>query len=151
MNVPSMVGPIPAQQRGLHWPGLLPLLFQSSSGLLPHVLIIHLSSNDLGLVKGKALVWHVKDYFRTIWAQRLQGAIVWSAVIPHLKWWRAQDPVNIDRAHYKGNREVKKALGIGKGHYIPHLDILWKQQDPFRSDGVHLSDKGNGIFLGDLQ
>lgn len=46
---------------GLQWPRLLPLLFDSFTEPPPHILLLHLGRNDIGLLKGKALVWQARD------------------------------------------------------------------------------------------
>lgn len=39
----------------MHWPILLSLLFHDYRGSVPHLLVLHLGDNDLGLMKGKAV------------------------------------------------------------------------------------------------
>lgn len=49
----------------MQWPGLLPL-FRDYTGPVPGILVIHLGGNDLGFVKGKALVFQaLRPYFST--------------------------------------------------------------------------------------
>ncbi|XP_054851801.1 uncharacterized protein LOC129340931 [Eublepharis macularius] len=53
-------------RRGLRWAGLLPLLFEGRSAPPPHILVVHLGGNDLGLMKGVALSWQARDDFLEI-------------------------------------------------------------------------------------
>lgn len=53
--------------QGLRWLGLLPLLFELGKGAQPHVLVVHLGSNDFGLMKGKALVIRARKDMQLIW------------------------------------------------------------------------------------
>ncbi|KAL8202986.1 UNVERIFIED_CONTAM: hypothetical protein K2H54_034715 [Gekko kuhli] len=69
-------------RRGLQWAGLLRLLFQEWDGPPPDVLMVHLGGNDLGLIKGKALVLQAGEdlrYIRSCWPGTV---VVWSAIVP---------------------------------------------------------------------
>lgn len=68
--------------RGLQWTGLLPFLFQEWGGIRPQVLVIHLGSNDLGLVKAKALIVQAREDLAFIRRRWLGVTIVWSALVP---------------------------------------------------------------------
>lgn len=49
--------------------GLLQLLFREYRGIQgsrPDILVIHLGCNDLGIVKGKALIFQAREDFTTI-------------------------------------------------------------------------------------
>ncbi|XP_060108061.1 keratin, type II cytoskeletal 7-like [Heteronotia binoei] len=135
-------------RRGLRWSGLLPLLFRGRTGPPPHILVIHLGGNDLGLLKGKALSLQAMEDLRSRWPEVL---ILWSAILPRRVWRAAWDPVGIDRARRKANRAIKKALCGGLGIYLPHPAIRVEMADLYLQDGVHLSMKGNGAFLNDLR
>lgn len=60
------------------------LSFHEFRGSRPDVLLVHLGGNDLGLLKGKALVIQVKEDLSAICQQWLGLTIVWSAMIPRL-------------------------------------------------------------------
>ena len=38
----------------------------------------------------------------------------------------------------------------GGGKVITHQDIQWRDKSLFGGDGVHLTDKGNDIFIDEL-
>lgn len=138
----------------MQWSGLLPLLFEEYKGPVPQVLMIHLGGNDLGLVKGKALVLQVTDDLHLI-SQRWPGVvIVWSAMIPRRAWGGASNVCAMDRARRGANREIRRVLQEGLGLYVPHPKIRMryaKSLHLYRDDGVHLSEEGTDIFLSDLQ
>ncbi|XP_015268388.1 PREDICTED: dual specificity protein phosphatase 12 isoform X1 [Gekko japonicus] len=136
---------------GLKWPGLIPLLFKERRGPPPHVLLIHLGGNDLGLVKGIALALQAKADLELIRSRWPGVQIVWSAMLPRHVWQGVGDPRCLDRARRKVNRELRNALVGGLGQYLPHPEIRIDVVDLYREDGVLLSDKGNDIFLADLQ
>lgn len=138
-------------RRGLRWPGLLPLLFEGRKGPPPHILVLHLGGNDLGLVKGKALTLQALEDFRVI-HQRWPGVhIVWSAMLPRRVWREALDAKAIERARKKANWEVGRTLLGGPGSYVSHPEIQAADGSLYRGDGVHLSEKGNQLFLESLR
>ncbi|XP_054836942.1 uncharacterized protein LOC129330780 isoform X2 [Eublepharis macularius] len=138
-------------RRGLRWPGLLPLLFGGRCAPPPHFLVIHLGGNDLGWVKGKALTLQAQADLKFI-GQRWPGVLImWSAILPRRVWREALDHEGVERARRKANKAMFKALGAGLGVYLPHPQIRDTYADLYRGDGVHLSFKGNEIFLNDLR
>ncbi|XP_061440306.1 uncharacterized protein LOC133364152 isoform X2 [Rhineura floridana] len=139
-------------RRGMRWEGLLPALFQQ--GLVRtilQVLVIHLSGNDLGLVKGKALSVQACKDMQAIRQHWPWVRLLWSDLLPRRVWRDVWDPVGIDRARKKVNRQIRLALLGHGGLVIPHPQIQPQKGELYRADGVHLSDAGNDLFLGDLQ
>ncbi|XP_061489540.1 uncharacterized protein LOC133387851 isoform X2 [Rhineura floridana] len=139
-------------RRGMRWDGLLPALFQPAVELVvPQVLVIHLGGNDLGLLKGKALIEQACGDLRAI-ARRWPGVhLVWSDILPRRKWNCTGDPRGMDRARKKVNRQIQRALCDLGGSVIHHPEVGHDRLELFRPDGIHLTDMGNDIFLGDLQ
>ncbi|XP_054828798.1 uncharacterized protein LOC129341752 [Eublepharis macularius] len=138
-------------RRGLRWSGLLPVLFGMGSGDPPHILVVHLGANDLGLLQGKALSSQALSDMRLIVSRWPGVLIMWSAMIPRRVWREAEDRTAIERARMKANRAIQKGLGEGLGVYLPHPRIRAEFPDLYRGDGVHLSQAGNVIFLTDLR
>ncbi|XP_054850226.1 uncharacterized protein LOC129339666 [Eublepharis macularius] len=138
-------------RRGLRWPALLPLLFRGRKGPPPHILVLHLGGNDLGLVQGKALSLQATVDLREI-SRRWPGVLIfWSEMLQRRVWREASDPRAIEGARRKANRAMKKPLGEGLGIYLPHPRIKAEFAHLYRDDGVHLSPEGNEIFLDDLR
>nr|XP_060644484.1 uncharacterized protein LOC132783356 isoform X1 [Anolis sagrei ordinatus] len=136
--------------RGLHWDGLIPLLFQDRSGPPPDVLVLHLGGNDLGLLNGRALYLQARADILRIWQAWPRVHIAWSAVIPRLRWPGGGDVKKLEKARKRVNRAMRTALARGRGSYILHRDITHDKTQLYRSDGIHLSDLGNHQFLADL-
>ncbi|XP_054825929.1 uncharacterized protein LOC129323422 [Eublepharis macularius] len=78
-------------RHGLRWPGLLPLLFRGRKGPPPHIVVIHLGGNDLGLVQGKALSMQVAEDLEYISSRWPSVLIVWSEMLQRRVWWEAFD------------------------------------------------------------
>lgn len=135
----------------MQWPALLHLLFTEYRGPRPHVLVIHLGGNDLGLVSGRALVLQVLADLQVI-RQRWPGTrIIWSAIVPRFEWRHAWDPRAMHKARRNANREIGRALQRGLGLYLPHPDIGLGYPELYRTDGVHLSEAGLDRFLHNIQ
>ncbi|XP_054841861.1 uncharacterized protein LOC129333956 [Eublepharis macularius] len=126
-------------RRGLRWAGLLPLLFRGRRGPPPHVVLIHLGGNDLGLLKGRALSAQVIADFRVIKARWPRTYIFWSAMLPRRVWRETLEPRGMARALRRANRAIQKALAEGLGIFLPHPRIRAASANLYRSDGVHLS------------
>ncbi|XP_054846595.1 uncharacterized protein LOC129337113 [Eublepharis macularius] len=138
-------------RRGLRWAGLLPLLFEGRSAPPPHILVVHLGGNDLGLMKGVALSWQARDDFLEI-RRRWPGVLIfWSAMLPRRVWREALDHRAIERARRMTNRALFKIMTGGLGIYLPHPQIRAESVALYRGDGVHLSYRGNSIFLDDIR
>lgn len=53
-------------RRGLKWLGILPILFEGWNGPPPPILLLHMDGNNLGYVKGKALILQALTDFKVI-------------------------------------------------------------------------------------
>ncbi|XP_054839438.1 uncharacterized protein LOC129332380 isoform X2 [Eublepharis macularius] len=138
-------------RRGLRWSGLLHLLFGGRTGPPPHILVLHVGGNDLGLLKGRALSLQVIADLRVIKSHWPDVYIFWSEMLPRRKWREYLDPRGMARARRRANRAIQKALVTGLGIYLPHPRIKAANAALYRADGVHLSPSGNDIFLDDLR
>ncbi|XP_062994184.1 uncharacterized protein LOC134406607 [Elgaria multicarinata webbii] len=134
---------------GMRWERLLPTLFQAAASP-PQVLIIHLGGNDLGLLKGKALILQAIADFKII-RQRWPGVvIIWSCILPRFAW-RSGEIKPMERACRRVNGEIFRDLIKHGDVSIMHPAITLARRELYRQDGVHLSDIGNDLFLYDLQ
>lgn len=127
--------------------GLLPLRYQGSSEPPPHILLVHSGGNDLGQVKGKALIWQTRNDVQVIHECWTDNLIVWSAILPCKVWQGVSDPMNIDRAHRKTNKEIGRAIEAGLGLCLGYPNIQFHCPDLYQQDRVHLSLHGNELFL----
>ncbi|XP_062833270.1 uncharacterized protein LOC134297995 [Anolis carolinensis] len=137
-------------RRGLRWEGLLPLLFGSGVRFPPDLIVMHLGGNDLGLLKGRALFLQVLNDMHKIQEVWPHTGLAWSAIIPRPRWPYG-DGKKLDKARKRVNRALRKVLENGMGYYIPHDTIRFNDSTMYRTDGIHLSELGNQIFLADLQ
>ncbi|XP_062986094.1 uncharacterized protein LOC134401275 [Elgaria multicarinata webbii] len=139
-------------KRGMRWEHLPSMLFQPRVAFPPpQVLLIHLGGNDMGVLTGKALILQAIADFQLI-RQRWPGILIlWSCIIPRQNWRAGRNPRALDRASQKVNSEIYKHLLKHGDVSIQHPSIIKSRRELYRSDGVHLSDLGNDLFLLDLQ
>ncbi|XP_062981479.1 zinc finger protein 318-like [Elgaria multicarinata webbii] len=139
-------------RRHMMWGRLLDTLFHSGVVCAPpQLLVLHLGGNDMGVVKGKALIVQVQEDFKVIWSQWPDTCIIWSNILPRRQWREGGDVRCLNRAVKKVNREIRLTLKDQQGSVIFHPAILPSREELYRADGVHLSNEGNDIFLQDLQ
>lgn len=131
-------------QRGLRRPGPLPLLFGGQE-CPPKILLLHLGGNNLGLMKGKALVIQAIKDFKLIQRQCPGVLLILSAMLPQIVWRGEGDTRCLDCAQRKANRELQRAFKGGLGIYLPHPGIQVKFLDLYRPAGIHR------VFLEDLK
>ena len=139
-------------RRGMQWASLLPtLLHHRVFHVPPQVLLDHLGGNDLGLLKGKALILQALADFQSL-RRRWPGVlIIWSCMLPRLVWREGSDHLALEQARRRANSETYKELLRYGDMSIQHPEIVRSRRALYRQDGVHLSDQGNDLFLEDLQ
>lgn len=152
VNGPAWIGKVGVAYRGLVCClFIVYLLFQIYKGPAPHVLGVHLGGNDLGLLKGKALVLQARKDFQVICRRWPSMIIIWSAMVPSKAWRNTISPGVVEKVKKKVNRKFQVFLEYSLGHYLPHLLPSALDDSLYRPDGVHLLAKGLDIFLSNLQ
>ena len=122
-----------------------------SSQLSPNVLVVHLSGKDLAKHSGKSLVIDIIHDLHLLKTEHPSMSILWSTIIPRVKWQADCPPQSSNTAHRRVNREVCWAVEGGIGTVIGHRDISLIKLELYRYDGVHLSDQGLDLFLQGIQ
>lgn len=74
---------------------------------------IHLGGNDLGLIRGKALVMQVIEDLKVFRAQWLGIWVIWSAIPPRMSWHNAIDPQVMNKAWKNANYKIRRVLRGG--------------------------------------
>ena len=142
---------------GLKWKQLDPVIMASRRHQPPpDYLLIHLGSNDLTEegITSKSLVEEIKLSLLRYNALLPNTKIIWSSLLPR-RYWQGT-PLNagakIDYKRKRVNKLVHKFLPEIGGLYINHdHNISAKEKTIFRTDGTHLNDQGNGIYLNNIQ
>ena len=116
----------------------------------PLYLVIHAGGNDIGRTPTGSLrkyICAVLTYLKVL----LPGTvIVWSCILPRLKWRHSDNTVAMEDARARINRGVIRSVVSEGGRAIKHPDFQDKHPALF-SDNTHLSFIGNDIFLNSFQ
>ena len=120
---------------------------------LPHILIIQLGSNDLGIVKCKELIKLIRCDILRLMTLYPDLKLNWSVILQRRYWHNTNNQVAIETSRKRLNLAIKNIFlnEIQKGCIIRHTNITVKEKSLFRYDGVHLSDVGNNIYLNSNQ
>ncbi|CAC5412216.1 unnamed protein product [Mytilus coruscus] len=141
-------------QRGMKWKNLLPSVEQNLRCYPPpQILIIHLGSNDLGLIKGKELIEQIRLDIMRLHVLLPNLSLVWTEILPRRYWHLAENQVAINSTRKRVNAAVRNIFKeeLNHGLVICHPNIKAQERDLFRHDGVHVSDVGNDVFLNNFQ
>lgn len=137
---------------GMRWRHLLPKIRQ----LLqyedpPHFLVLHCGGNDIGQIKSSELREKIEKSLDALSPLLPRTKIIWSQILPRLKWGNARDNKALNKTRVRVNSFVATKLLAHQGGYIRYQKITPSDESFFKGDGVHLTEKGNKIFLKTLK
>ena len=116
----------------------------------PDVMVIHLGGNDLGNTPLHIMRGALEEAIGMVGRLFPCCRIIWSEILPRVTYTNTGDQGCLEVARKAMNRQARGLMGRCGGHVIAHPDIGWKKGELFRGDGVHLSDRGNVLFIADL-
>ena len=128
-----------------------PFFYQALQGrAVPDVLLIHCGGNDLGGdLSSFKLVAVMKDLDR-LHLQHPQMKIMFSAITQRCRWKTGANPGKIDKGRRFVNSVMASYLPCVRGTFVNHHHIKFDTPGLFLPDKVHLSNKGNDIFLNSI-
>ncbi|XP_052674467.1 uncharacterized protein LOC128156393 isoform X2 [Crassostrea angulata] len=137
---------------GMRWRHLLPKIRQ----MLryedpPHFLVLHCGGNDIGQIKSSELREKMEQSLDALSPLLPRTKIIWSQILPRLKWRNARDNNALNKTRVRVNSFVATKLLAHQGGYIRYQKITPSDKSLFKGDGVHLTEKGNEIFLKTLK
>ncbi|XP_041346999.1 uncharacterized protein LOC121366737, partial [Gigantopelta aegis] len=141
-------------RRGLKWDGAM---YNIRKRLVenppPQYIVLHVGSNDVTEIATAELCVKVERDIHSLSQSLLSSKciLVWSDLLPRLTWRGGNSVTAIEKKRKRVNRSGRKAVLAGGGRVIRHDDITFDCPQLFRSDGVHLDDIGNAIFVNTLQ
>lgn len=127
---------------GMKWFDLIPkirLLSRYESP--PDILIIHCGANDIGKIPLLQLRSYMQSTLERLKQMLPKTTIGWSNMLPRMSWRFSSDSKSRNIA----------AVTVNGGFFIKYPEITWSSKEMFCSDGVHLSNLGNCVFLFNLQ
>lgn len=116
----------------------------------PQFIILHVAGNDLGCEKVGFLRNNLKNIIRWILIELPNTTIIWSQILPRLKWRYSDNQTAMHECRYRINNSIASFVTKLGGHYIRYPDIH-RNYTFLKSDGVHLTPVGNDIFLNIMQ
>lgn len=118
----------------------------------PQFFILHCSGNDIGsFEKSIELIHRICPTIRSLWIILPNTKLIWSQILPRLKWRMERNHKAINKARLRINRYIAKFIISNGGFYIRYPEIIESNVGVFDKDKVHLSQLGNDIFLYRLQ
>ena len=117
----------------------------------PGFLLIHLGGNDIVHRPSVDLILNIKATILKFRALMPHTVIIWSDILPRLYWHLAKKPPKVDSSRKRINSTVRSFVVQEGGRAISHPSLTVKDDQLFRTDGVHLDDPGNAIFLNTIQ
>ena len=107
--------------------------------------------NEIGLVPGGELLFHIKFTIVNLSSVLPGTSLVWSIILPRMKWRYSENIRNMEITRKRVNRGVRSYLLRLVGYAITHPDFDEKHPALLKKDGVHLSFIVNAIFLNQIQ
>ena len=147
------------QAASLWWQGRKRLRWCLVSGLIrtllrheepPDLLVLHVGGNDLGQVPLGDLRLNILLILDKLRSLLPNATFVYSQILPRLHWRCEINHSAIEKARKRLNSFVASVIIRADGCYIKYPEIH-EEMELFHSDGTHLSDFGNDLFLYRLQ
>lgn len=133
-------------QDGLRWKGLVPFFHQCLKGSpSPDVLLIHCGGDDLGEEKSINLVSAMKEDLQGLRQKHTTMKIIFSELTQRCRWSAVTTPGKLEKSR-KFINNVMSAFMLSGG-FVRHPLIKHNSPGLFLPDGVHLTPKGNDMFL----
>ncbi|XP_061194825.1 uncharacterized protein LOC133202988 [Saccostrea echinata] len=117
----------------------------------PRYLIIHCGANDLGQIKLSRLLYRIKWDIQLLSRIFTNTTLVWSFLLPRISWRHSSNIRAMEQARDRLNRWAAKQVFQNGGKIITHSQFIGKPVQLYHSDGTHLSELGNDIFLNNIQ
>ncbi|XP_075054818.1 uncharacterized protein LOC142140804 isoform X2 [Mixophyes fleayi] len=138
-------------QQGLRWSGFKGLLTREIARRgVPHILVIHLGGDDFGHLKSVELTRRIELDLAWVHASWPSLLLCWSDIVPRQVWQSFSDGRVVDRSRKKVNSVVARFIRSLGGIRIEHPLIRFQNPGLYMPDGVHLTEEGLGLFIGEI-
>jgi hypothetical protein len=116
----------------------------------PHIVVVHLGGNDLAQLQLGQLIQMFRLGFQWLRRHCPNSRIAFSAILPRRAYRGAVNNQAIDNCRRSCNRYIRRIMREIDGVFIPHPQISFQSAPLFHDDGVHLSPRGDAVFLNTL-
>lgn len=113
----------------------------------PNILVLHFGGNDIGQIPTGDLRFSIISILEEIMTLFPSALLVWSQMLPRLKWRNEISHKALNRARSRVNNKIASFVLRSGGAYLRYPELNEQDIGLFHSDGVHLSSMGNNIFL----
>uniref|UniRef100_A0A8W8M4Z2 Tyr recombinase domain-containing protein n=1 Tax=Magallana gigas TaxID=29159 RepID=A0A8W8M4Z2_MAGGI len=117
----------------------------------PHIIVVHCGVNNVGKTRLDRLLTMVHDILSQCKTLFPKTKFVWSSTLPRITWRYSTNAKAMYQTRTRVNRQAIKTMVSLGGAYIKHPQIKISHTQLFHSDGTHLSELGNDLFLKNLQ
>ena len=120
----------------------------------PKIILIHLGGNDVVFTKMQKMKRIMQRDFNHLFRLFPQTLIVWSEILPRLKWkyapptspWKCWD-----RKRLRFNQLGRQLVSVHPNGRVLKHDVTVDCPGLFATDGCHMSPVGNALFCNSLQ
>ena len=139
----------------VYWIGLRGARLQDCERLLslaletcpdPDTVVVHLGGNDIGINSLRFCLRLIRHLPQLVAQYAPQAVLYWSDVLPRVAY-RGIERVPAEKTRIRMNmcaRSFRFVIGI------KHPSLKSETKENFRADGVHLTERGNAIFISTL-
>ncbi|KAK3096202.1 hypothetical protein FSP39_024416 [Pinctada imbricata] len=117
----------------------------------PIFLLLHCGANDVGSATLGYLQYRFKKILLEVNEILPNTKLVWSQLLPRIKWQVSHNNEAMEKCRNRLNRLAAKNILQGGGYYIKHPDLFPFSSSLYKTDGVHLNELGNNVFLNTIQ
>jgi len=121
----------------------------------PKYVVVHVGSNNLGRLSALRQREDIASLWEFLPCLSDTTEFIWSDILPRASLRRPGDLSldqlrNLDRVRREVNRYGRRLAVRAGGRFVKHMRIPLPFKHLFRSDGVHLSEAGQGLFVRDF-
>lgn len=139
---------------GMHWDQLLPTLqYLMLIRGQPKMIVLHLGGNDIDNTELKQFIANLTRDILYINSVFPKTHIAWCDILPRLQWRNntKNDPKTLNIKRKRINRAARACIKNCMSGSVLSPNIQWYMTELFNSDGVHLSEFGNMVYIQTLK
>ena len=136
--------------RGMKWHSFMETFNSLTSDASPDLVIIHLGSNDISFNNPHLLILNKMKSDIFLGMEKFQYTVFIFSELLSRRFWGRIEGWEGERKKLEIDKEIRILMRKRGGKVLNHQNIKWRDKSFFRGDGVHLTDKGNDIFIDDL-
>jgi len=113
----------------------------------PDVVVVHIGTNNLGKTPAARLRDELDGLWTLLGCMSEQTVFLWSDILPRRDLC---SPHPLDAIRKGTNRFGRRIASRAQGDFVSHPGINVADEVLFRRDGLHLSDRGQYIFIREI-